>query len=78
MRGTRNILLLGTLLAGAGIVAHRVLLTDEARQSLVRCAREVCDVVKRIDETLEGTQNNGMDLAVNAQQTAREWEMLGY
>ena len=78
MRGTRNILLLGTLLAGAGIVAYRVLLTDEARQSLARCAREVCDVVKRIDETLEGTQNNGMDAAVNAQQTAREWEMLGY
>ena len=66
MRGTRNILLLGTLLAGAGIVAYRVLLTDEARQSLARCARDVCDVVKRIDA------------AVNAQQTAREWEMLGY
>ena len=78
MRGTRNILLLGTLLAGAGIVAYRVLLTDEARQSLARCAREVCDVVKRIDETLEGTQNNGTDAAVNAQQTAWEWEMLGY
>ena len=78
MRGTRNILLLGTLLAGAGIVAYRVLLTDEARQSLARCAREVCDVVKRIDETLEGTQSNGTDAAVNAQQTAREWEMLGY
>ena len=78
MRGTRNILLLGTLLAGAGIVAYRVLLTDEARQSLARCAREVCDVVKRIDETLEGTQNNGTDAAVNAQQTAMEWEMLGY
>ena len=78
MRGTRNILLLGTLLAGTGIVAYRVLLTDEARQSLARCAREVCDVVKRIDETLEGTQNNGTDAAVNAQQTAMEWEMLGY
>lgn len=78
MRGTRSILLLGALLAGAGIVVYRVLLTDEARQSLTRCAREVCDVVKRIDETLEGTQNNGMDAAVNAQQTAREWEMLGY
>ena len=78
MRGTRNILLRGTLLAGAGIVAYRVLLTDEARQSLARCAREVCDVVKRIDETLEGTQNNGTDAAVNAQQTAWEWEMLGY
>lgn len=78
MRGTRNILLRGTLLAGAGIVAYRVLLTDEARQSLARCAREVCDVVKRIDETLEGTQNNSTDAAVNAQQTAWEWEMLGY
>lgn len=78
MRGTRNILLLGALLAGAGIVVYQVLLTDEARQSLARCAREVCDVVKRIDETLEGTQNNGMDAAVNAQQTARDWEMLGY
>lgn len=78
MRGTRNLILFGALLAGAGIVAYRVLLTDEARQSLARCAKEVCDVVKRIDEALEGTQNNGVDPAVNARQTQREWEILGY
>ena len=78
MRGTRNLILLGALLAGAGIVAYRVLLTDEARQSLARCAKEVCDVVKRIDETFEGTQNNGVDSAVNARQTERDWEILGY
>ena len=78
MRGTRNLILFGALLAGAGIVAYRVLLTDEARQSLARCAKEVCDVVKRIDETLEGTQNNGVDPAANARQTQREWEVLGY
>lgn len=78
MRGTRNLILFGALLAGAGIVAYRVLLTDEARQSLARCAKEVCDVVKRIDETLEGTQNNCVDPAVNARQTQREWEILGY
>ena len=78
MRGTKNLILLGALLAGAGIVAYRVLLTDEARQSLARCAKEVCDVVKRIDETLEGTQNNGVDPVVNARQTEKEWEILGY
>ena len=78
MRRTRNLILFGALLAGAGIVAYRVLLTDEARQSLARCAKEVCNVVKRIDETLEGTQNNGVDPAINARQTQREWEILGY
>ena len=78
MRGTRNLILFGALLAGAGIAAYRVLLTDEARQSLARCVKEVCDVVKRIDETLEGTQNNSVDPAVNARQTQREWEILGY
>lgn len=78
MRSTRNLLLLAALLAGTGVVAYRFLLTDEARQSLRRCAKEVCDVVKHIDEVLEGTQNNGIDAVANARQTAIDWENLGY
>ena len=78
MKGTRNLLLLGVALAGVGIVAYRLLLTDEARRSLSRCTEEVCDVVKRINDVLEGTQDNGMDAAAQARQTAIEWESLGY
>lgn len=78
MKGTRNLLLFGVVLAGAGIAAYRLLLTDEARQALNRCTEEVCDVVKRINDMLEGTQDNDMDAAAQARQTAREWESLGY
>lgn len=78
MRGTRNLLLLGVALAGVGVVAYRLLLTDEARQALSSCAEEVCDVVKRVNEVLEGTQDDDRDAEAHARQTAREWESLGY
>lgn len=78
MKGTRNLLLLGVALAGVGVVAYRLLLTDEARQALSSCAEEVCDVVKHVNDVFEGTQDNGMDAAAQARQTAKEWESLGY
>lgn len=78
MRGLKGIVIVGTLAAAAGVIAYRVLLTDEARTSLKQSADEVRDAVKTLNERLGENKNNEKESQANRQRTAHEWKMLGY
>lgn len=74
----------GTLLCSAAVVclagaaAYKLLLTDEARATLSRSAREVRDSVHTINESLGEQQNNEKEALDNKRRTSEMWRALGY
>lgn len=65
------------VVAGAGVLVYRALLTDEARQSLKRGAQAVRNTVETVNEALSEKQNIDIDELPNRKRTQEQWDALG-
>lgn len=78
MRRIRGTLLLTAVVAAAGVVAYRLLLSDAAKQSLRECTAGVRDAVDKVSKVIDNSQLVDEDGLPNRERTISEWEQLGY
>lgn len=80
MKPKTFLFVLGSSIA-VGYATYKVLLTDEAKESLKTGVRVVVDGYKELRATLEdhyGVVIEEQRNRTNAEETAREWEALGF
>lgn len=83
MVGVRKLgttLTIATLAAGIVYLAYRLLLSDDAKDSIKSGARTVNDAVERICKVIDDAQGSVMeeDVLPNRQRTERQWDALGF
>ncbi len=78
MRRIRGTLLLTAVVAAAGVVAYRLLLSDAAKQSLRECTACVRDAVDKVSKVIDNSQLVDEGGLPNRERTISEWEQLGY
>lgn len=80
VRKLRTTLTIATLAAGTVYLAYRLLLSDEAKESIKSGARTVNDAVERMCKLIDDAQGSVMeeDVLPNRQRTEQQWDALGF
>ena len=80
VRKLRTTLTVAALAAGTVYLAYRLLLSDEAKESIKNGARAVNDAVERMCKVVDDTQGSVMeeDVLPNRQRTEQQWDALGF
>ena len=78
MRRLRNAIATALFLSGAGLAAYKLLLSDEAKESLRQATESVRTACEKICDTINGTQGTVMEGDLpNRERTRAQWRSLG-
>ena len=80
VRKLRTTLTVAALAAGTVYLAYRLLLSDEAKESIKNGALAVNDAVERMCKVIDDAQGSVMeeDVLPNRQRTEQQWDALGF
>lgn len=82
LKRLRNRVILVALLTSTGVVLYHVLLTKEARQSLIGAGKTVIDAYNKISDTIQDMTGIIMDedagTLPNRESVINQWKAMGF
>ncbi len=78
MKGILRTVVAAGSVAALGVLAYRVLLTDEAKDALRSSVSEVKNSVASVNSVLGDERDKSAEVAANQRRTQMQWESLGF
>ena len=78
MKGILRTVVAAGSVAALGVLAYRVLLTDEAKDALRSSVSEVKNSVASVNSVLGDERDKSAEVAANQRRTQMQWELLGF
>lgn len=78
MKGILRTVVAAGSVAALGVLAYRVLLTDEAKDALRSSVSEVKNSVASVNSVLGDERDKSAEVAENQRRTQMQWESLGF
>lgn len=78
MKGILRTIVAAGAVTALGVLAYRVLLTDEAKDALRSSVSEVKNSVASVNSVLGDERDKSAEVAANQRRTRMQWESLGF